>query len=348
MPATDPPNQQAARSIKMALRDAWFMALPKRIQRSAQLIETAQLESRVLLKHVRAEWSRSQKLEQDREARLAKARTQPCDIECLRAPDPAAWHGLGRRKKRCHVQPAPSDTFLLHPSSCYVPKRSSMRPGLRDSVRNVPGLIYTANGPANPADYGLPTPASTILAVPEAAVIPPRVPSPAFPYDPAPGEFSVHGHEIDPDLAYIVAFGHHSQAPEAGYSAARAAVDIYSLEHCFPDALAYLERLLFPDGSGHYSTMSRPWDDLNYNLITGLPESEGFDAILTVVDQMTQMTDRLAEELNQVVEIYLCHYVAYKQDNWVGILPMAEFAYNHSVNSSTNQNLPILEYLAST
>ncbi|QRV85329.1 Retrotransposable element Tf2 protein [Ceratobasidium sp. AG-Ba] len=148
---------------------------------------------------------------------------------------------------------------------------------------------------------------------------------------------------------------------------------------------------------------SRPWDHINYDLITGLPESEGFDAILTVVDRMSQMvhfipttsrasaidvanlfvtyvwklhglpsktisdrgpqfnsvflkqlykrldikpslstafrpqTDGLAERLNQVVEIYLRHYVAYKQDDWVGILPMAEFAYNNSINSSTNQ-----------
>ncbi|QRV96371.1 Retrotransposable element Tf2 protein [Ceratobasidium sp. AG-Ba] len=148
---------------------------------------------------------------------------------------------------------------------------------------------------------------------------------------------------------------------------------------------------------------SRPWDHINYDLITGLPESEGFDAILTVVDRMSRMvhfipttsrasavdvanlfvtyvwklhglpsktisdqgpqfnsaflrqlykrldikpslstvfrpqTDGLAEQLNQVVEIYLRHYVAYKQDDWVGILPMAEFAYNNSVNASTNQ-----------
>ncbi|QRW09789.1 Transposon Tf2-12 polyprotein [Ceratobasidium sp. AG-Ba] len=148
---------------------------------------------------------------------------------------------------------------------------------------------------------------------------------------------------------------------------------------------------------------SRPWDHINYNLITGLPESEGFDAILTVVDCMSRMvhfipttsrasaadianlfvtyvwklhglpsktisdrgpqfnssflkqlykrldikpslstafrpqTDGLAERLNQVVEVYLRHYVAYKQDNWAGILPMAEFAYNNSVNASTNQ-----------
>ncbi|QRV82688.1 Retrotransposable element Tf2 protein [Ceratobasidium sp. AG-Ba] len=148
---------------------------------------------------------------------------------------------------------------------------------------------------------------------------------------------------------------------------------------------------------------ARPWDHINYDLITGLPESEGFDAILTVVDRMSRMvhfipttlrasavdianpfvtyvwklhglpsktisdrgpqfnsaflrqlykrldikpslstafrpqTDGLAERLNQVVEIYLCHYVAYKQNDWVGILPMAEFAYNNSVNASTNQ-----------
>ncbi|QRV78837.1 Retrotransposable element Tf2 protein [Ceratobasidium sp. AG-Ba] len=134
-----------------------------------------------------------------------------------------------------------------------------------------------------------------------------------------------------------------------------------------------------------------------------LPESEGFDAILTVVDRMLRMvhfipttscasaadianlfityvwklhglpsktisdrgpqfnlaflkqlykqlhikpslstafrpqTDRLAERLNQVVKVYLRHHVAYKQDNWAGILPMAEFAYNNSVNASTNQ-----------
>ncbi|QRV77368.1 Retrotransposable element Tf2 protein [Ceratobasidium sp. AG-Ba] len=148
---------------------------------------------------------------------------------------------------------------------------------------------------------------------------------------------------------------------------------------------------------------SRPWDHINYDLITGLLESEGFDAMLTVVDRMSQMvhfipttsrasaidvanlfvtyvwklhglpsktisdrgprfnsvflkqlykrldikpslsrafrpqTDGLAEQLNQVVEIYLRHYVAYKQDDWVGILPMAEFAYNNSINLSTNQ-----------
>ncbi|QRW07687.1 hypothetical protein RhiLY_06686 [Ceratobasidium sp. AG-Ba] len=191
MPGVNSTDQQAARAIETALRDAvyrldrppveleWFMALPKRVRRSAQLIETAQIESRVLLEHVRAEWNRSRKLEQEREAQLAKARAQPRDLECLRAPDSAAWHGLGRRKRRCWTfemtgrayttrqqqsnttsvpQPTTSDTFLLHPSSCYVPKRPPTPIGLREAVRNVPGLIYKANGPARAEDYGCPTP----------------------------------------------------------------------------------------------------------------------------------------------------------------------------------------------
>ncbi|QRV79896.1 Retrotransposable element Tf2 protein [Ceratobasidium sp. AG-Ba] len=148
---------------------------------------------------------------------------------------------------------------------------------------------------------------------------------------------------------------------------------------------------------------SQPWDHINYDLITSLSESEGFYAILTVVDCMLRMvhsipttsrasaidvtnlfvtymwqlhglpsktisnqgpqfnvaflkqlykrlnikpslstafqpqTDGLAEHLNQVIKIYLHHYVAYKQHDWVGILPMAEFAYNNSVNACTNQ-----------
>ncbi|QRW07725.1 hypothetical protein RhiLY_06724 [Ceratobasidium sp. AG-Ba] len=288
MPTTDSTDQQAARTIEKTLRDAvdrkerppielqWFTALPKRVRRSAELIEAAQTECRVLLSHVRSEWSKMRQIELEREDRVRKAQAQPRNLEVLRAPEPTAWHGLGRRKKRSRafesigraynarqrlsesglaMNPQSHDMFLLHPSSCHVPKRSSTPPGLRDSVRNVPGLIYTANGPANAADYGLPTPASPDPIVPEAPAIPLRVPSPAFPYDPLPGEFEVHGHEINPDLAYIVAFGRHSRAPETDYSAVQAATDIYWLDQRFPNALGYLERLLFPDGSSRYSTM---------------------------------------------------------------------------------------------
>ncbi|QRW09658.1 hypothetical protein RhiLY_08657 [Ceratobasidium sp. AG-Ba] len=111
MPAADPVNQEATRTLKSALRAAvhrrerppvelrWFLALPKRIQRSGRLLDAAVAESLVLLQYIRADWDRAQLAEQEREQRLARAKALPRDLECLRAPDPKAWNGLGRRKK---------------------------------------------------------------------------------------------------------------------------------------------------------------------------------------------------------------------------------------------------------
>jgi len=42
-------------------------------------------------------------------------------------------------------------------------------------------------------------------------------------------------------------------------------------------------------------------------------------------------TDGQTERLNQTIETYLRAFVSQKQDNWVALLPMAEFAYNNSV-----------------
>ncbi|QRV98272.1 Transposon Tf2-11 polyprotein [Ceratobasidium sp. AG-Ba] len=147
----------------------------------------------------------------------------------------------------------------------------------------------------------------------------------------------------------------------------------------------------------------KPWEEITFDLITGLPESEGFTAILTVVDRLTKMvhfipttneangvdvanlfltyvwklhglprktisdrgpqftsqflkqlhkrldikpsfstayhpqTDGQTERLNQVVELYLRHYVSHRQDDWVGLLPLAEFAYNNGTNASTGK-----------
>jgi transposase InsO family protein len=44
-------------------------------------------------------------------------------------------------------------------------------------------------------------------------------------------------------------------------------------------------------------------------------------------------TDRQMERLNQTIEAYLCSFVNYEMDDWVDLLPMAEFAYNNSVTS---------------
>jgi len=42
-------------------------------------------------------------------------------------------------------------------------------------------------------------------------------------------------------------------------------------------------------------------------------------------------TNRQTEHLNQTIEAYLRALVGHEQDNWVGLLPMAEFAYNNSI-----------------
>jgi len=44
-------------------------------------------------------------------------------------------------------------------------------------------------------------------------------------------------------------------------------------------------------------------------------------------------TDGQTERLNQTIEAYLRAFVGHKQDDWVQLLPMAEFAYNNSVTT---------------
>jgi len=43
-----------------------------------------------------------------------------------------------------------------------------------------------------------------------------------------------------------------------------------------------------------------------------------------------QETNSLTEWVNQILEQYLQVYVNYQQDDWVHLLPLAEFAYNTS------------------
>ena len=46
-------------------------------------------------------------------------------------------------------------------------------------------------------------------------------------------------------------------------------------------------------------------------------------------------TDGQTERTNQTLEQYLRLYCNYRQDNWVELLPLAEFAYNNASHSST-------------
>jgi hypothetical protein len=45
--------------------------------------------------------------------------------------------------------------------------------------------------------------------------------------------------------------------------------------------------------------------------------------------------DRQTEQANQTLEQYLCIYFNYQQDNWLELLPLAEFAYNNAPSATT-------------
>ena len=48
-------------------------------------------------------------------------------------------------------------------------------------------------------------------------------------------------------------------------------------------------------------------------------------------------TDGQTERVNQVLEQYLRCSINYHQDNWIDLLPLAEFAYNNTIQDSTKQ-----------
>ncbi len=149
---------------------------------------------------------------------------------------------------------------------------------------------------------------------------------------------------------------------------------------------------------------TRPWKEISFDLIEGLPISDGFTDILVVVDRFTKMahfvacdnsltaeklagimlkevflrhglpdrivsdrgsefasklwkevlkrlsvsrdlstafhpqTDGQTERVNQTLEHFIRHYCNYQQDDWNSLLPMAEFSYNNSKHSATNQS----------
>ena len=49
--------------------------------------------------------------------------------------------------------------------------------------------------------------------------------------------------------------------------------------------------------------------------------------------------DEQTERINQTLEQYLCVYCNYQQDNWSGLLPLAEFAYNNAPSATTSVSL---------
>ncbi|KAG8684189.1 hypothetical protein FRC09_015550 [Ceratobasidium sp. 395] len=276
MPATDPADQSAARELESILRIAvercerppvelaWFLALPKRIRRSGKLLETALTESQVLLESVRADWTRTQQADREREEQLAKAKVLPRDLNCLRAPDPKAWNGLGRRKKRCRVFDAVGRAFTTRQQIASppmpvravqhldtlpdIPARPPTPPNLRTNIWNIPGLLgsatlrenYGLNTPLSPPSVSTP---STPLPAPEPAT---PSPPPAYPHSLPLEELIVLGKLVDKDLVYILARGRHAWVPRSGQSLRETAVDVMTAEAVAPGALEYMARLFYP------------------------------------------------------------------------------------------------------
>jgi hypothetical protein len=73
-----------------------------------------------------------------------------------------------------------------------------------------------------------------------------------------------------------------------------------------------------------------------------LTEWKQFLGILGVRPRMSTsfhpQTDGQTERINQTIEAYLRSFINYEMDNWVGLLPMAEFAYNNSVTQATGMS----------
>ena len=46
-------------------------------------------------------------------------------------------------------------------------------------------------------------------------------------------------------------------------------------------------------------------------------------------------TDKQTKQTNQTLEQYLKHYVNFKQNNWIDLLPLAQFTYNNQQQSAT-------------
>ncbi|KAJ5919015.1 Retrotransposon polyprotein [Penicillium verhagenii] len=49
-------------------------------------------------------------------------------------------------------------------------------------------------------------------------------------------------------------------------------------------------------------------------------------------------TNGQTERTNQTLEQYLRHYVNYQQDDWAGLLPIAQFAYNNAMHATTKES----------
>lgn len=208
----------------------------------------------------------------------------------------------------------------------------------------------------------------------------------------------------------------HHDVPTAGHPGQAKTLELISRKYYWPDQRKYCARYvdncdtckrIKPTRHAPYGLLKpleppkRPWDSLSMDFVTGLPEKEGYDTILVVVDRLTKMahyiptssninakglaklflekivkhhglptniitdrgslftsefwtklmkalgtsrnlstafhpeTDGQTERINAIMEQFLRAYCSYQQDNWVELLPLAEFAFNNTKSDTT-------------
>jgi hypothetical protein len=111
---------------------------------------------------------------------------------------------------------------------------------------------------------------------------------------------------------YFIPYKENSSAEELAYAFLRVVVS----NHGLPDEIISDRGTTFA---------SKFWQSLSARLGTNHKLSTAYHP----------QTDGQTERLNQTLEQYLRSYVNYEQDNWVELLPVAQFAYNSATAEST-------------
>lgn len=224
---------------------------------------------------------------------------------------------------------------------------------------------------------------------------------------------------LDAKLCLDIVAAHHN-TPSTGHPGRWKTMELVSRNYWWPGMSRYIatyvsecvrcnETKSFPQKpSGKLlpnRIPDRRWQVITMDMIVGLPESQGYDCILIVVDRLSKcihaiptdskidslgtaklfrdhvwrhhglpeeiisdrgpqfvskfmrelnnllgiktsastafhpQTDGQTERVNQEIEQYLRTFINKRQDNWVEWLPLAEFAYNDRVHSSTRTTL---------
>ncbi|GLB42887.1 putative retrotransposable element tf2 155 kda protein type 1-like [Lyophyllum shimeji] len=85
------------------------------------------------------------------------------------------------------------------------------------------------------------------------------------------------------------------------------------------------------------SSTTRPFAQITMDFITDLPEKDGYNSIMVVVDHgLTKGTDGQTERVNQELEVYLRIFCSNNPENWKDLLPLAKFTHNNRAHSARN------------